>query len=126
MTENGTHGSSEVTMRPDPLIRFLEKSTRRRFANVVRAMRDDVLATAYRVLGDRDLAENTVGKTPPFESVQELIERNIVIARREEEKNRYVEDLKKWTYVKIYLPDASRASEEERVGESEGLGTCSD
>jgi len=45
-------------MPADYLARYLEKRTRRRFAAVVRAHRDDVLNAAYRVLGDRGLAED--------------------------------------------------------------------
>ncbi len=45
-------------MNDDLLLRYLRKRTTRRFTALVRARRDDVLNAAYRVLGDRDLAED--------------------------------------------------------------------
>jgi len=45
-------------MPGDPLIEFLRKPTRRRFARLVRATRGQVLDTAYRVTGDQNLAED--------------------------------------------------------------------
>jgi RNA polymerase sigma-70 factor (ECF subfamily) len=45
-------------MTEDPLLRYLRRRSARRFAALVRARRDEVLGTAYRVLGDRDLAED--------------------------------------------------------------------
>lgn len=45
-------------MTEDPLVRYLRRRTTRRFVARVRARREEVLNTAYRVLGDRDLAED--------------------------------------------------------------------
>jgi len=49
----------EGTMPHDPLVDFLKARTRRSFAALVDWARSDVLNAAYRVLGDRDLAEDT-------------------------------------------------------------------
>jgi RNA polymerase sigma-70 factor (ECF subfamily) len=45
-------------MTTDPLVRFLKKRSRRRFASLVAALREPVLNAAYRVLGDAALAED--------------------------------------------------------------------
>lgn len=45
-------------MPADPLVSFLRKRTRRRFTLLVRAAREEVLNAAYRVLADRDDAED--------------------------------------------------------------------
>src|SRR5262245_48794618 len=47
-------------MLADPLKTFLEDRTHERFADLVHATTDDVFQTAWRVLGDRDRAEDVV------------------------------------------------------------------
>ena len=45
-------------MKHDPLVHYLRKRSRRRFTALLQATRDRVLTAAYRVLGDRELAED--------------------------------------------------------------------
>src|SRR5262245_28406894 len=47
-------------MLADPLNSFLEEPTQERFTDLVRATTDDVFQSAWRVLGDRDRAEDVV------------------------------------------------------------------
>ena len=45
-------------MAPDPLVRFLERRDRAAFAALVESTRSTVFRAAWRVLADRDLAED--------------------------------------------------------------------